>query len=82
MDGSDCDGRLGRLRLGRPCVTRAADGSWSKHRDDPEPDRFRAARERVERAARLLDQGDSAREASAELRQALRDLGEDPPEDE
>lgn len=66
--------------LGGHAAPQTAPGQ--RHGDDPEPDRFRAARERVERAARLLDQGDSAREASAELRQALRDLGEDPPEDE
>jgi hypothetical protein len=48
--------------------------------NEPEPAPFRAARERLERAVLLLDQGSSVRQADAELRQALRDLGEDPPE--
>jgi hypothetical protein len=79
-DESDWDGRLGHPQVLRPRVPRTVDGWASAHPDEPLPAPFRAARERLERAALFLAQGDSVRRADAELRQALRDLGEDPPE--
>ena len=79
-DESDWDARLGHPQVLRPRVPGNLDGSGSAHPDETEPAPFHAARERLERAALLLAQGGSVWEADAELRRALRDLGEDPPE--